>query len=383
VNFTKVPVSKRAVRLFQLVENVVNSGVRTADGILGRVHLGGRKADYDDEAYEFVGGAQDEMRAKHYDKSLRLMWKAEEHASWSSFKDCTPQERELLAGATEAMSKEERDQLAKLRLPEFKAMLQREYTPRERQAIVNILSAIGHGEAYAWLVSAELLATVKGTGAKSALAAQVIEEAKHFVVMRELVQAFEADLPRLSAWEYVLLEQVLKAEGLEKFFGMNIIIEGIALNMFGILCNYPGLEILRLFHRDESRHAALPVNYLKEFPMSRWQKGNPLTRLGRMRFVIPALPLVLALEEDMAELGIDAFEFGGSVLRKLAHLADRAGFYLPVPNEVLLSGLNLLFNGYCKVTRPNHRYRDFRRAETTRGAAERRVEHEEVGLAPA
>lgn len=52
-----------------------------------------------------------------------------------------------------------------------------------------MLSAIGHGEAYAWLVSAELLGHVKSTGARAALTMQVLEEAKHFVVLRELLRA--------------------------------------------------------------------------------------------------------------------------------------------------------------------------------------------------
>ena len=52
-------------------------------------------------------------------------------------------------------------------------------------------------EAYAWLVSASLLTQVQSTGAKAAVTMQVMEEAKHFVVLRELIQAFGVDVPRL------------------------------------------------------------------------------------------------------------------------------------------------------------------------------------------
>jgi hypothetical protein len=373
--------SRRAVGFNRLVERVVNRGVRTYDGVLGRLHLGGRRADYDDLAYEFEGGANDALRAKHYDKSLRLLWKAEQHAPWSSFRDANPLEKELQAQAEKSLSVSEQQELRRIRSQEFRELLDREYTTREKQALVNILSAIGHGEAYAWLVAADLVGTVKSTGAKAASAAQVIEEAKHFVVLRELVHAFGVPVPRLSAWEYVLLEQVMKLEGLEKFFGMNVVVEGIALSMFGALSHLPGMEILRLFHLDESRHAALPVNYLRDFPLSTWQKHSPFRRVSRLRLLLPAVPLVFALEEDCSELGIDAFEFGGAVIRKVAKLAERAGFYLPLPIDGVSGGLNLLFNAYCKATRDEHRYRDFRTCESTRGRRELAVERQELALA--
>ncbi len=208
---------------------------------------------------------------------------------------------------------------------------------------------------------------------------QVFEEAKHFVVLRELLQAFDVPIRRQSAWEYLLLENVHKAEGLEKFFGMNVLVEGIALSLFGLLSTYPGLEVLRRFHLDESRHTALPTNYLREFPLSRWEGLNPIARLRRLKLVLPALALIPHLEEELAVLGVDAFEFGGSVLRKLITLSERNGFLLPIPGSVLLPTLNALFNGYCKLTRPDHIYRDFMTAETTRGAAEREVELEVFG----
>lgn len=376
MQFEKLRVNGRVARANRIVDRVLNRAARSYDGLKGAVGLSGRKAKYDDTRYEFVGGAQDGLRAKHYDKSMRLLWKAEEHAPWLSFKDCTPAERSLLDMALRSLSEEEEAARTRIAAPEYKALLNREYTQREKQAIVNILSAIGHGEAYAWLVSAELLGEVKSTGARAALTMQVLEEAKHFVVLRELLRAFEVPIPRQSAWEYLFMEGVFKADGLEKFYGMNVLVEGVALSLFGLLSHLPGLEVLRLFHLDESRHTALPTNYLKEFPLTKWQRLNPLTRWRRMRMMLPALGLIAHLEEDMAELGMDSFDFGGAVLRKVSKLAYRNGFVLPVPRKVLLGALNALLNGYCKATRPGHRFTEFTKAETTRGARELEVERE-------
>jgi len=371
-----INVNPKAEVVNRRVEETLNRLVRGYDAMMAKLHLGGRKAQYDDARYEFIGGAQDGLRKKHYDKSMRLMWKAEQEAPWTSFRDCTTAERTLFDMAEQAMTKDERQAHARITSQEFRDMLDREYTLEQKRAIVAVLSAIGHGEAYAWLVSAEVLGDVRSTGAKAALTMQVLEEAKHFVVLRELMLAFGVEVPRQSAWEYLLLEQVYKAKGLEKLFGMNVLVEGIALSLFGMLSDLPGLEVLRLFHLDESRHTALPVNYFGEFPMSRWQQHNPLRRLSRLRLVLPALPLVFYLEAPLAVLGIDAFEFGGSVIRKVSFLANRAGFKLPVPPEQLGSMINQLFNAYARATREGHQYRDYHLADTTRGADVRAVEAE-------
>lgn len=382
MQFQKRSVNPRAAELNRVVERAVNGWVRARDRFAGKIGLGGRAADYDDEAYEFVGGARDSLRKKHYDKSLRLLWKAEQALPWTSFRDANDAEKKLTDAAIGNLSPAEKAARARITSQEFRDLLDREYTLAEKKALVGVLSAIGHGEAYAWLVSASMLAEVKSTGARAAVTMQVVEEAKHFVVLRELIQAFNVEIPRLSVWEYLLLEGCLKAKGLNRFFGMNVLVETIALSIFGLLSDKPGLEVLRLFHLDESRHTALPDNYFKEFPLSAWQSKSPTSRLTRLRMALPAVPLVLLLEPELAELGTDVFEFAGSVLRKAVHLAERGGFFLPLPGKPMLAGFNAIFNAYCFATRENHTFRDYMAADTTHGEAEAAVEREIFGQAP-
>jgi len=372
----KLPVNERAARINLEVERIANRIVRSNDALLERLHVGGRAAKYDDVHYEFIGGAADALRKKHYDKSLRLLWKGEAALPWSSFRDCGRHELELVDLAEKNMTAEERTIRGRITSTEFKAFLDRQYTLEQKRAIVGVLSAIGHGEAYAWLVSASLLSEVKSTGAKAALTMQILEEAKHFVVMRELMLAFDVPVPRQSVWEYLLLEGALKAKGLDKFFGMNVLVESIALSIFGVLSTLPGLEVLRLFHLDESRHTALPMNYFREFPLSNWQKKSPLGRMRRLRMSLPTLPLIMLLEPDLAVLGIDAFDFAGSVMRKVSHLSQRAGFLQPEEAEGQSQFFNSIFNAYCRMTRPNHRDKNFMASETTAGEAELAVERE-------
>ncbi len=378
----ELPVNRKAATINRAIEETVNRAVRTRDRVLRKLGLGGRAADYDDLHYEFIGGANDEMRRKHYDKSLRLLWKAEAAAPWSSFRDLGAAERAIHDMAEQSLSATEKQARARVTSADFRAELDRHYTPRQKQAIVNVLSAIGHGEAYAWLVSAANLRDVQSSGAKAAVTMQVLEEAKHFVVLREVVQAFGVPVPRQSAWEYLLLEGVLRADGLEKFYGMNVLVETIALSIFGALAHLPGLEILRLFHLDEARHTALPQNYFKDFPMTRRQQLGRGARRRRLRMALPTLPLILLLEEDLAVLGIDAFEFAGSVLRKVVLLSERAGFMLPAPGPVMLGRFNALFNLYCRLTRPGHQARDFMAADTSKDEVVAQVEQEIFAAAP-
>jgi len=376
MQFEKIRLSPETARKVRAVEKSANWLLRGLDRALGRMGLGGRKAPYDDLTYEFLGGPAETMRKKHYDKSLRLLWKAEDQAPFLGFKDCTAVEKQLHEMAFRGMSEEERAQVARLSTHEFKTLIDREYSQREKEAIVGILSAIGHGEAYAWMVSAQLLAEVQSTGARAALTMQVLEEAKHFLVLRELVRAFGVGVPRLTAPEYLMLEQVMKAKGTEKLFGMNVVVEGIALGLFGMMSHLPGLEVLRLFHLDESRHTGLPNNYFREFPMSERERRSPLRRARRLGMVIPALLLVPMLEDDLAELGIDVYEFGGSVIRKIALLAKRNGFDLPAENEVLLGLVNKLINYYGGWARPGHVARNYIETDTTRGVDELEIEGE-------
>jgi hypothetical protein len=376
MQFAKIEVSPHTTRAVRRVDRTLNWALRTRDAALAKLRFGGRKANYDDLRYEFFGGAGEQLRKKQYDKSLRLLWKAEAHAPQLGFQDCSVAENQLRELGLGSLSAEERSELERLSSAEFKALLDREYSPREQQALVALLSAIGHGEAYAWLVSAELLAAVKSTGARAALSMQVMEEAKHFLVLRQLVRAFELPIPPLSGPEYLMLERVLKAEGLEKLFGMNVLVEGIALGLFGVLSQLPGMEILRLFHLDESRHGAFPSNYFREFPLSARERKSPLRRLGRLGMVLPALALIPTLEADMAELGIDAFDFGGATLRKIAQLAERNGFDLPLSSADMLETANSLLNAYCAISRPGHQKRAFIEQETTRGERELSIEGE-------
>ena len=129
MNVTPIELEPKETARIRAFEEKVNRWVRGFDDLLEKLHLGGRKGRYDDIHYEFMGGTNDRLRKKHYDKSLRLLWKAEEHVPWSSFKDCTKEEKMLLSLANESLKSAERSHLERLKSEDFLAMLVREYIP--------------------------------------------------------------------------------------------------------------------------------------------------------------------------------------------------------------------------------------------------------------
>ena len=143
MQFDQRTVNPRAARVNRELERVANGVVRSLDHVKERLHLGGRAAKYDDVHYEFVGGARDALRKKHYDKSLRLLWKAEMAAPWSSFHDAGQHESELIDLAEKSMTGEERAIRERITSADFKALLDRQYTLEQKRAIVSVLSAIG------------------------------------------------------------------------------------------------------------------------------------------------------------------------------------------------------------------------------------------------
>jgi len=375
MEFNALPVNETVARNVDRVENAVNSVVRGYEKLAGLVG-GGRKGPYDDKNFEFEGGARDSLRMKHYDKSLRLLWKAEQHTPQSNFRDMTKDEKAFLAQAKETLNKKEKNQLARFSSEEYKALINKEYTQEQKQAIINILAIIGHGEAYAWMVSAEVLTDCKSTGGRAALTMQVLEEAKHFVVLRELMLAWDCEVPRFTVWEYMVLERTLKSKGMEKFFGMNVVVENVAMGIFGMMGELPGLEVLKMFHLDESRHTALPYNYFDEMPMTWWEKNSPFAQVRRLSMVLPAIPMMASLERDMAIIGVDSLEFGGAMLRKIAHMKDRVGFNSVIPSPVLKEFVNDAFNLYAHYTRPDHETKRFVEADTVMGEDMQLIEKE-------
>lgn len=306
-----------------------------------------RALPYDDVKGEFTGGDMQRITSSNYEKALRNLWKAELEAPFLGFQDAA--KNEVPRKAAKEITGEIAALTQKLDAPAFEKKLQAHYSPEQRAALAKLLSVIMHGEAYALFVSASLIPVVKGTGPKLGLSMQVMEEAKHFIVMRALVKRLDKIYPQ-RLFDRMALEGVLKADPLNRLFGMNVVVESIATNFFSTFQSYPGLEeVLTLFHLDESRHSAFPQLYVQEAPLSAWVRYAPTRQIARQNLVLPLLGLVIELEDEARTVGLDVYEFGARCVDKIVRLAERSQFHLPMDVVDAMRFYNLVFNLYRRI----------------------------------
>jgi rubrerythrin len=138
--------------------------------------------------------------------------------------------------------------------------------PEQRRPLARILSIIYYGERAAMQVSAQLLTMVEDEQAKFALAAQVIEEAKHVSVFRRVLQSLD-DIQPVDPWSRRILSDLVRVDNVAaKLIGMQLIVENVANHLFTHIADAvddPLLrEILRYVARAEKKHTGIAAIYL-------------------------------------------------------------------------------------------------------------------------
>ena len=138
----------------------------------------------------------------------------------------------------------------------------------QRRSLARVLSIIYYGERAAMEVSAQLLTMVADEQAKFALAAQVIEEAKHVSVFRRVLTKLDEIHP-VDPWSRRLLADLVDIRHTAaKLIGMQLIVENVANHLFvhiGDAVADPLLkEVLSYVARDEKKHTGLAAIYLPE-----------------------------------------------------------------------------------------------------------------------
>ncbi len=138
----------------------------------------------------------------------------------------------------------------------------------KRRPLARVLSIIYYGERAAMEVSAQLLTMVHDEQAKFALAAQVIEEAKHVSVFRRVLLKLDEIHP-VDPWSRRLLADLIRVRSTAaKLIGMQLIVENVANHLFktiGDAIEDPLIrEILTYVERDEKKHTGLAAIYLPE-----------------------------------------------------------------------------------------------------------------------
>jgi len=318
---------------------------------------------YDDVNGCFIGGEMELLTQRNYEKALSHLWKAETVAPYLGFHDASKADKaaavnDVVVGdiKREHSPQKVHDLVEVVTSAEVRREFQEAYSPAERDAICEIMSLLGHGEAYALYTSATLLPVVRGTGAKVGMAMQVMEEAKHFMVLREMLNTIDRIRP-LKTSAKLVYETIAHKRYYHKLFGMNVVLESFATNLFSHFEDFPGLRhIMRPFHMDESRHCAFPQTYAALGNIPDHVTNDIKYQRARARMLLPAIPLLFDYKPHFETLGLDVFEFFGRFVAKVDRLAKRSGF--PLPGEPRLEA-NVFFNHYRRNFEPD-KYDGFR-----------------------
>src|SRR5579872_4270212 len=116
-----------------------------------------------------------------------------------------------------------------------------ELPAEKRRALARIFGMIMWGELAAWKISAQLADQLVPLEAKLAAASQVHDEARHFYVMHDYLEALGERPKKLEFWAGRVLKKTLHSDNLlKKLVGMQLTVETIALELLRPLAE--GLE---------------------------------------------------------------------------------------------------------------------------------------------
>jgi hypothetical protein len=197
----------------------------------------------------------------------------------------------------------------------------------KREALAQLFSIIMWGELAAWRISAQLADRLEPLGAKMAATSQAHDEARHFYVMHDYLQALGIEVPPMPPWARRVVELPLRAKEMAlKVVGMQLQVETIALTIFQKIRELnvePVLtDLLAYYERDEARHVGLGVQHLPTLM-------RELSHAGRVRFIAFQLTMLFCtcmgtqeLVPDLRVLGVDAREFMARGIRRQQQVID-------------------------------------------------------------
>lgn len=216
--------------------------------------------------------------------------------------------------------------------------------PREKEALGRVFSIIMWGELAAWRISAELADELEPLEAKLAATSQAFDEARHFYVMHDYLEALDALPKKMDRGAQSLLEAVMNADHLaKKLLGMQLMIEPIALTLFHVVKKFdlePVLShLLPYYERDEARHVALGVQYLPAM-LSQMSASE---RLGLWAFQFRLITYEIwsnyGLSRDLLALGVEPrslLELGqGKQMKALEMLFEKSVVTSDIPMNIL------------------------------------------------
>ena len=153
-----------------------------------------------------------------------------------------------------------------------------------------------------------------------AATSQAHDEARHFYVLRDYLQATGEEVPRLGGLARQMLVGILESDSLvHKLIGMQLLVESNALSIFKALADAklePVLtELLPYYERDEARHVGLGVMYLPQLlsELTRFEAAG--VAAFQLRCIGLLISAGLPMREHFRTLGLEPREMAKHTIK--------------------------------------------------------------------
>jgi hypothetical protein len=219
----------------------------------------------------------------------------------------------------------------------------------QREALRHIFGVILWGELAAWKISLQLADELEGLESRMAATSQAHDEARHFYVMHDYLEAL-GEVPRQLDWaSQTLLETVLGTSSLlHKLLGMQLMVESLALTIFQVVRQTrvePVLcDLLHYYEKDEARHVGLGVQLLPTLMRGLGRLDIAALIAFQLRIMGLTLAGLKTLERHFRALGVDpkAIVHLGRAKQTLAfqELGNQMGVTgVPRSREIIIRGV--------------------------------------------
>jgi hypothetical protein len=229
--------------------------------------------------------------------------------------------------------------------------------PQEkRRALGRIFGIIMWGELAAWKISAQLADRLVPLEAKLAAASQVHDEARHFYVMHDYLEALGERPARIEFWAERVLRKTLETDSLlKKLIGMQLTVETIALVSFQRVRELeiePVLtELMSFYERDEARHIGLGIQLVPQLVSELSIAGAASLAVFQLDMLFAVLASVKSIERDLLAIGVDPRSLLGIAFRRQEDIDEKIRAEFPNwPKDPLA---RRAFEGLCEALFPS------------------------------
>jgi hypothetical protein len=228
-------------------------------------------------------------------------------------------------------------------------------SPERRKALARVFGIIMWGELAAWKISAQLADRLVPLEAKLAAASQVHDEARHFYVMHDYLEAL-GERPKLEFWARRVLERTLRTDNLlKKLIGMQLTVETVAFVAFQRVREIevePVLSgLMSYYERDEARHIGLGVQLVPQMVSKLTIPEAVSLAVFQLDILSSVLFSLKSIERDLIEIGVDPRSMLGMAFRKQADIDTKIRAEFPQWPED--PPLRRVFEGVCEALFPS------------------------------